>query len=537
MSKKRPKDQKSKKNKETFIKHEQFKDRNISSLDGHARRGKILKNPFSAISPTPMTPRSWVNECIPNILWACILTAALDRKHYLGLFRKVAINIREKLENHSELFITHNFISKFSDHEFDTAFQDVLSDERAKSALSALLLVDCLPDRSFWNSRLPAPTDDHWQILAKAVGVCFDHQSQAATDIRWIKLIFLTITGRVIFSQKQADFLENLRLYPDRGDMRSVRPMIRAAEIAFRTLEFGEEGKVELPAPHQTTFWDEVYRKTGCLPRDQEGTPRRAEKSETDELIRVANLTAQHFHETIEQTGIDARHDSAFGIVLYGLNLLIEASASYCHSTAVGRSVLRSIVEGFITLSYLVSKDDPALWLQHRDYGNGQTKLSLLKNLATSEIPHFIDLARLESLANEDKWMEFNDINLGAWAAQNLRTVATEANVKEVYDGYYDLCSGYTHGHWSAIRDAAFTTCFNPLHRFHRIPSPIDFGMKSILPDGITLINRMLDELSKIYPGLNDRISQASTETASSTIRTNESAPKESNPDQTPHNE
>jgi len=512
-----------KKDKETFIKHEQFRDRNISSLGSHRRQGKTLKNPFSTIIPTPMTPRSCVNECIPNILWACILAAVLDRRHYLKLFRTVAINIREKLPNHSELFITHNFISKFSDREFDTAFYDVLADERARSALSALLLVDCLPDRSFWASRLAAPHADHWQILANAVRVCFDHQSQESTDIRWIKLIFLTITGRVIFSRKQADFLENMRLYPDRGDMRSVRPTIRAAEIAFRTLEFGEEGKVELPAPHQATFWDDVYRKTGCLSRAPDGTPHAAEKSQTRELIRVANLIAQHFHLTIEQTGIDARHDSAFGIVLYALNLLIEASASYCHSSAIGRSVLRSIVECFLTLSYLILKDDPALWLQHREYGNGQTKLSFLKNLAANKIPHFVDLARLEVLANEDKWLEFNDIHLGSWAAQNLRTVATEANVKDVYDGYYDLCSGYTHGHWSAIRDAAFVTCFNPLHRFHRIPSPINFGMRSILPDGIVLINRMLDELTKIYPGLNDRISSAPSEAVRPKKRTKSS--------------
>ena len=128
------------------------------------------------------------------------------------------------------------------------------------------------------------------------------------------------------------------------------------------------------------------------------------------------------------------------------------------------------------------------------------------EKLATEKILHFVDLERLESLANEDKWMEFNDINLGSWSAQNLRTMAIEARVKDVYDCYYDLCSGYTHGHWSAIRDSAFVTCFNPLHRFHRIPSPINFGMRSILSDGVVLINRMLNDLSNIYPGMTDRI-------------------------------
>jgi hypothetical protein len=46
----------------------------------------------------------------------------------------------------------------------------------------------------------------------------------------------------------------------------------------------------------------------------------------------------------------------------------------------------------------------------------------------------------------------------------------------------------------------------NPLHRFHKIPAPINFGMKSVLTDGAALINRMLDALSTIYPGMTDRI-------------------------------
>jgi hypothetical protein len=498
-----------KKSKKSHIKHEKFRDRNFSSLDHHPRSGKTLKNPFSII-PTPITPLSWVNECIPNILWACILATKLERPHYLRLFRSVAINIREQLENHKDLFLTHNYLSKFTEQDFDTAFQLVLADEQAKTELSALLLVDCMPDKHLWSSRLSAPTNVHWQTLAQSVAACFDHQSQRATDIRWLKLIFFVITGRMLFSREQASFLEELRLYPDRGDMRSVRPMIRATEIGLRRIEFKDkikEGtKIDLPPPHQESFWQELHTKTQCLPHDVQQEPKQAAKFVIGTLLDASHQVAEHFHSTLKHTGLDARHDSSFGLVLYAIHLLTEVAASYSHSTAVGRSALRSIVECFITLSYLIAKDNPALWLKHRDHGNGQTKLSFLKNLNSENVPRFIDLELLEALANEDKWLEFQDINLGAWAETNLRATATEARVKDIYDSYYDVCSGYTHGHWSAIRDAAFTTCFNPLHRFHRIPRPVNFGMRSVVDDGIILINRMLDELSKIYPGFEYRI-------------------------------
>ncbi|MFA6265357.1 MAG: DUF5677 domain-containing protein [Pseudolabrys sp.] len=503
--------------KKPHIKHEKFRDRNISSLESHPREGKTLKNPFSVIRPQ-MTPRSWVNECIPNILWACVLAAALDRPHYLRLFRTVAINIRANIPRHSDLFISHNFLSKFSEAEFDIAFCDVLADPEATDALRALLLVDCLPDRALWSSRLAPPDDSHWQTLGHAVGGCFDHQSQSATDIRWIKLMFFIITGRMMFPSEMAVFLENLRLYPDRGDMRSVRPMIRAAEIGLRTVEFGEEilgdkkTTIELPPPHQEAFWSEMQGKTQCLPNGEMQSPERADPAVTRALLDVSEGLAEHFHSTTQHTGLDARHDACFGLLFYALNLVTDISVSYSHTGSIGRSTLRTIVECFITLSYLVKKDDPALWLKYRDHGNGQTKLSLLKNLSAESVPRFIDLELLESLANEDKWLEFHDINFGAWAEKNLRVMATEAGIKDVYDAYYDLCSGYTHGQWSAVRDASFITCFNPLHRFHRIPRPVNFGMKSIIHDGLVLLNRMTDEVVKLYPGFTSRL-EVNTET------------------------
>jgi hypothetical protein len=179
----------------------------------------------------------------------------------------------------------------------------------------------------------------------------------------------------------------------------------------------------------------------------------------------------------------------------------------YNHSAAIGRSVLRTIIECFITLAYLGAKDDQALWLKHRDYGSGQAKLAFLKNLRSEKVPKFINLERLEGLANEDRWLEFSDIQLGSWSESNLRTMAEEANVKDIYDNYYDFCSSYTHGNWAAIRDASFTTCWNPLHRFHKIPTAPNMAMPSIVPDGTLLINRMLDELGKLYPDFEHRLS------------------------------
>lgn len=204
------------------IKVERFSDRNISALEDHPRVGKTLRNPFSRVPS--MTPRSWVNECIPNMLWACILASALKRTECLLLFRSVVINTRERVKNYEEAFISHNHLKRLSAGDFDTIFRSVFANKAAAAVLPALLLVDSLPDRAHWERHLAPPDKQHWQVLVMAVADTFDHQSQKSTDVRWLKLVHMIVTGRIRFSHKQKDFLEKVRLYPDKGDMRSVRP-------------------------------------------------------------------------------------------------------------------------------------------------------------------------------------------------------------------------------------------------------------------------------------------------------------------------
>ena len=108
--------------------------------------------------------------------------------------------------------------------------------------------------------------------------------------------------------------------------------------------------------------------------------------------------------------------------------------------------------------------------------------------------------------ANADMWMEFQDIDLGAWSNKNLRKMAEEPGVKDVYDRYYDWSSGYVHANWSAVRDTVFEMCGNPLHRFHRVASFPRLNMNGTVLDAGKLVNLMLEEINKLYPSFKPRI-------------------------------
>lgn len=497
-----------------FPAHPKFQDRNITSIESMKRSGKLLKAPFSGL-PATMKFSSWIDACIPNVLWACILTSFLDQREYLGVFRQIIVNARENIENRKNLYITHNYFGAMSGEAFDELMQPVLNRPGAMMLLRALRLVRSLPDHSHWERVAPEPdVEKDWNILIHAVADNFDHQSQRATDIRWFKLMFVVICREQLALPAAGNFGEELRLYPDEGDLRSVRPKIRALEITLRMLEsegdFPEakekEGKLTLPEYQPDAFWKEMLDTVGCIFPEYAGHPLSGPKELVVESFDVLEKINKHFFDTLLSSSPDPRHDGSFGLALYAITLLFNSASGYVHGRPEGRILVRTIAEALITLHYLTLRDDPTLWLKYRRYGAGQAKLAFLKYLRDAETPDFIDMDMMEHLANEDMWLEFEDIELGNWAGTDLRKMSLEADCKDVYDNYYDWTSGFSHGHWTAVRDSVFVNCLNPLHRFHRIPALPKGKMPSTLIDSCKLCNRILDDLNHLYPTFKARI-------------------------------
>lgn len=465
-----------------------------------------MASPFSSLPG--VTSSSWYSDFLPNLLWACILTSFLDRSAYLALFRSIISNAVEIDEARRPVVLAHNHLAGTSAELFDQIFRPILHDENARTYLRALVLVDCLPDKDHWERHLEKPEPRDLSTLAHAVADNFDHQSERATDVRWMKAVYAIVGGRFRFPSSFAEMLDEFRLYPDKGDMRKVRPAIRSFEMSIRNFEIGMEGFSDRPPKPLMgeTFWAEMKSKSECsFPTDPK-YPTQPSAELRDELMQLMQETQVHFDRTLVTTDIDPRHDGAFGIVLFAMSYLLTLTAFYGHDFPYSRVILRSIVEAFITLEYLGTKDDPSLWGQYRRYGAGQAKLAFLKNIDATSAPDFFNLDTIENLANEDMWMEFEDIQIGNWAKTDLRSMAQQAGVKDVYDRYYDWSSGFAHGHWIAVRETAFVTCMNPLHRFHRIPGAPLATLPSVLPDAARLLNRMLDRLNALYPSIKTRL-------------------------------
>lgn len=478
------------------------------------RKGKVL-NSFAAVGGITH-PSSWVDECVPNILWAVLVVAAVDRGAYLNIFRQLLHAAHDSIPKSAELHVTHNFLSVASEEEFDAMMKPVLADDRLRTPLSALLAVDALPDKAHWVRHLKLEDKSTaLKFLGVAINDVFGHQSQKSTDIRWLKLMYmLHCREQMKFDMSMKDKVDEILGYPDIGDQRSVRPSIRALELSTRTVEFQVDGAEEhwpnersrMQAVSSETFWQQMFKDTPCLVLSNYPYVEQAPEAVLNDLSDISDALSVHFMTTISTTKADPRHEASFGLALYALHLATICASSQGHGLVDGRIALRTIMEVFVLLHYLKREDNQTLWLQYRKYGTGQTKLAFLKYMKAENLPDFIDLDELHSIANEDRWMELEDIDLGHWAGSNLRKMSESAGVKDVYDKFYDWASGYVHGQWASTRSAVFVNCLNPLHRFHLIPSPQVLPMPSVLPDACKLINRMLDDVNALYPQFKKRL-------------------------------
>lgn len=451
--------------------------------------------------------QSWANDRLPEMLWACLVISVLPREAGLETFREIAAIGLNNRDNEQAKGWSLN-LSALPDQPADVSERVVRTVTRhplGYAALRPLLLMGGLPGRGRWEALLAtSPSDDDWQTLGNAVLTTFDHQSQEATDVRWLSLLFKVGLGVVHFPASLRERAEEIVQYPRKGDMRSVRPSIRAAEMAFGGGINGKAVKSAWPE----AFWRECLHRTECVPMPppKQTNPNRNTEDLARELLDIRMAVLEHWRQTLSTSGVDAKHDSVFGFVFFALSSFLEMMSGLNGQGISGRVLLRSLTECRITLAYLIRCGDETLWGKFRSYGAGQAKLVLLKlEEGSGRTPTFVEKSTLEAIVNEDFYREFVSMDLGHWCGKDLRRMAEESGTKEDYDRFYGWTSGFVHGHWGALRDSNLTYCMNPLHRFHRVPLLSHRRMEDAVPDAGHLINAILDDLNLTYPGLSVR--------------------------------
>jgi len=465
--------------------------RNVTPLSKHGRDGSKLVAPFDGIPNT--APSSWLDDALPESLWSVLLVDGLERDYAIDVFRRIAHAIEDKRLAVPDGVITHSSLAREPESALLPLIELLVEDQVVAEVLFPLTVLNDLPGHELWAQCLAGLGDlkEAWPRLGSAVLTSLDHQSQEATDCRWMKVLTLLVSDKLRLPSKES-VLEILE-YPNRGDMRKVRPTIRASEMAFRQTQTTTDWPV--------LFWRQCFAETPCGPLfSYNGDPLPDAVGITmDQLRTLKSQLTDAYMKTLADTVVDARRDAVFGMVAYSARLLEELIRPGMSTSVGARMTLRTLAEIAITLTYLVMKDEDEKWMQYRNYGMGQAKLAFMKQEGVDE-PSFVTVDALESMANEDRWLEFTSIELGNWDKKNLRAIAEASKTKDIYDLYYDWTSHHLHGHWGAVRESCFLVCGNPLHRFHRVLAADPVPLGDVFPDAVRVVDRTLDAVRRCYP-------------------------------------
>jgi hypothetical protein len=490
-------------------------ERNYSKLDRHERKGRILTPPLMGI-PGGLSLASWLNDRLPELLWVALIHERLGRENALAVIRVIAQTIHDAGDDSGTAEITLSGIARTSPIVRDAILQVLCTPPEGRTALRPLLLFPTLPAASSWSAAInePAVPAEDWDHLSRAVVLVADHQSQEATDVRWAHVITTAAAGRVYLPMHLKGLGDEIIGYPNVGDMRAVRPSIRSMEGALRHLK--ADGTEER-ANWSVEFWDRCLAETGCVPVALSArTPPEGVSVGTSlpEVRAASSALKLHSENMSSTTNVDPRHEAAFGLAAYGLATLTELLRLANGAGILGRAGLRTILETFLTLAYLSKKDDSNTWGAYRSFGTGQAKLAFLKldeltDVASEELPDSIDVSLLEALANEDRWQDFVEINLGHWDRSNLRRTSELADQKATYDRFYSWTSSFIHANWAAVRVTQFDICVNPLHRWHRVLRDSRLPLGDVVSDAASLVDGMLAIVDQLYPPFPIRVLQA----------------------------
>lgn len=286
------------------------KERRHSTISQHKRKGSVLTPPLATLPNTQTA--SWITERLPEMLWAALLTSQLSRDHALELFRRVAKAGEGSFQPGTDIEVTLSGLAVLPDAVRTRILGEFAADSTALEVLRPLLLLNDLPGREHWAAVIEkTPTDEDWDILAQAVGRNFDHQSQEATDCRWMRILFKLVAGQIKVPTRE--MAEELLYYPNKGDQRRVRPTIRAMEIGFRSTISSEA------SPWSARFWEQCRTDTECVRHELGVAPNVVPGTTQADIRRIAQALSVHASRTAVTTFPDPRHEGAFGLAAYAL--------------------------------------------------------------------------------------------------------------------------------------------------------------------------------------------------------------------------
>lgn len=473
-------------------------EKNISSLSDHKlyKKKGIVATPLNDGLRDQLQLSSWTKERMPEYLWLGLILLYLGRKVGLEKAGRILFEISKRITSLS--YPRFSMILSLSVDEQKIIY-GIITKHVEKKVLSSLTILYKNKDYPIFNDFFYIPefkVEDRISVLSKAIKIYSPHQANEATDLRFLALSLLLFGGKLHIS-KDMKIIEKCfkeYSYTDHEDekMRMYRPTIRSMEGT--NFEEKDNRSTEI-------FWRDIGMITRCNPmaiQFDENT------EDFNDFIRSCKKMLEYVLDTNKEKSLtEDKFDVIIGSTNYALKIFIEINEKSLGNSILGRHGIRTIIEIYIMLKYLLKKEleYPNIWEEYKLYGISKYKLILLKARENdvNKTSHFIPPIA-DALVNEIRWEEFIDIDLKYFDKQGIRDKSIEAGEKELYDLFYDYDSNFSHGLWGAIRESSMLHCDNANHQYHSIP---DIHSNQLLPDVksdcVMMIKKIFELFTEIY--------------------------------------
>lgn len=471
---------------------------NVSKLTAHKRKKGLLVTPLNDASGDSLILSSWAKERMPEYLWLGMILLRYGREVGIEITGKILFEISRKIESLLQPRISKIF--SLPDDEQKSIFE-IICKYVEKDVLAPLTLL--YPSRIypifndyFFVSHLLV--EDRINIISEAITLFSPHQSNEATDLRFLALSLMLFNGKLQFVKGTESAMTALREYPytDHKDekMRMYRSMVRTTESAMNFQETNND--------FSSNFWRNIGMITSC-------NPTRIEFPESaidhKELIGDCRKVLEYvLYSNKEKSLAEDKFDVIIGSINYALKIFTEIDDKALGNSILGRHGIRTIIEVYFMLKYLLKREieHPKIWEEYKLYGISKYKLVLLKARESnaSRIPSHFSLPVVEMLVNEIRWEEFINIDLDYFDKQGIRDKSMDVGEKELYDLFYDYDTSFTHGMWGAVRESSMLYCNSVNHQFHAIPDIYNNqNLSDVKSDGKKIMILLYTLLAGLY--------------------------------------
>ena len=493
-----------------------------SRLADHKRTGKVVQAPLKSVPNLQLTP--WATDSLPDHLWMCALLVA-DKDSGLRLICDTLDTIDEASIEAGQEVAAYGRLTQFEAVPPDTRelalemlqrrglYDDAFPEEYAH----ALGMYPSAPGGWLLEPRIARGFSVDPQIaqqyLAPVIAESFHGQREIPTRAKFLYLRGIAKAGRLHIAF-DSDLPDLLSRYPhsmkDDDERAMTESMIRATFGALSAMDDSESS-----LDWAKTFWRSNWRLYACIPPEAPAIVSDSSSGPTlSEVAEQFAAEAKELRESFDDVALKVdpdiyapdRYEVLTGITARAVRLLEGAVRSpRLWTDEFGAGLLRSMVEAKILVRWLNLRDDPDLYTRFKDFGRGRLKLLMLHARdyidTLDDVPEHLAeyLKHLEQEVNADTWEEFQDIDVGgSFAGVSARDMAIEVDLKNDYDFVFAPTSGTAHGDWISLDRYALVRCRNPLHLWHRIPSPeLDLIINpSFMDIAIDLTGELVEEYS-----------------------------------------